>query len=444
MASILNEDVYEGEAGGHEAYGGYADEGIEQVPHFEEEQKQGKIPVFGIVAGVVIVAIFGGAGAVSYRAIFGESANEPPPVISAGVEPLKVRPENDETQTDVEDPLVLRTGDDDSVENTRIVSRVEDLAALPQTGAGEAAKIEDRVPQGNDAVTPLEPRVVRPAPISPDGGVDGPRRVRTLTVRPDGTIEAPPEPQTTTQSAPAAQVGTPLAAAPAATPIEGNAASAPGTPAAGATAPAPSGSPSTIPLPPPRPGIAVSPLSSVPQTGATATAQTNATGAPGNAPLEVRRVAVERITADGSAPAPTGPVNLVPQTPAATAQSPAQNQQQTAAVAPAPVATQTPAPVSTGTTAAAAPPSAVPQGGFVVQLASRRTEEQALATFSDFQSRFGGQLGSYQPLIQRADLGDRGIFYRVQVGPMAEREAANQLCSDLKSAGLPDCFVQRN
>ena len=439
MASALNEDVYAHGAQRQGAYhdyarNDYAPEGLEQVPHFEQEEKRGGIPVFGIVAGVVIVAIFGGAGAVSYRAIFGETASGPPPVISAGGEPVKVRPENDQAQSDVEDPLVLRGADGDSVENTRIVSRVESLAALPQPNSGETAKIEDRVPQGGDAVTPLEPRVVRPAPIAPDSGVDGPRRVRTLTVRPDGTIEAPPapEPQVAAQASAAGTLGAADANA-------GNPGSAPLPGTGGAPSAAQTAAPSTIPLPPPRPGIAVSPVSSAPQPGATATARASN---PADAPLEVRRVAVERFRTDDNTAAPQGgPVNLVPQTPAGTA--PPVSRQQAAATAPAPVTTQSVASARTAAVAAVQP-AAAPQGGYVVQLASRRTQEQALATFSDFQSRFTGQLGNRQPLIQRADLGTRGIFFRVQVGPMAERGEADRLCSDLKSAGLPDCFVQRN
>jgi len=51
-------------------------------------------------------------------------------------------------------------------------------------------------------------------------------------------------------------------------------------------------------------------------------------------------------------------------------------------------------------------------------------------------------LGDVQPVIQKADLGDRGTYYRVRLGPY-QQQAAARLCSNLKSAG-GDCFVRRN
>ena len=42
--------------------------------------------------------------------------------------------------------------------------------------------------------------------------------------------------------------------------------------------------------------------------------------------------------------------------------------------------------------------------------------------------------------IQRADLGARGVFYRVQVGPFASARDAGQFCAQLKARGM-DCFL---
>ena len=46
-------------------------------------------------------------------------------------------------------------------------------------------------------------------------------------------------------------------------------------------------------------------------------------------------------------------------------------------------------------------------------------------------------------VFRRADLGDKGIFYRALVGPFATAEQANTFCSNLKAAG-GNCFTQRN
>lgn len=108
-------------------------------------------------------------------------------------------------------------------------------------------------------------------------------------------------------------------------------------------------------------------------------------------------------------------------------------------VVPQPAATQ---PV-TSPPAATQPitPASVPAGDFVVQLASLRSEDEARATFGRLQNRFGSILSGFGPNIQRADLGDRGIYHRVRVGPM-DRAAADSLCQRYQSAG-GDCFVQR-
>jgi len=109
---------------------------------------------------------------------------------------------------------------------------------------------------------------------------------------------------------------------------------------------------------------------------------------------------------------------------------------------------------------AAAPPAAAPQvrtavtskapsaaaaagGGSYVQVTSRRTEGEAQAEFRALQGRFPDQLNGREPIIRRADLGEKGTFFRAYVGPFASPEEAAQLCSGLKAAG-GNCIVQRN
>jgi hypothetical protein len=42
--------------------------------------------------------------------------------------------------------------------------------------------------------------------------------------------------------------------------------------------------------------------------------------------------------------------------------------------------------------------------------------------------------------IQRADLGAKGVFYRLRVGTFPDRDAAKEFCADVKAAGK-DCMV---
>ena len=100
---------------------------------------------------------------------------------------------------------------------------------------------------------------------------------------------------------------------------------------------------------------------------------------------------------------------------------------------PEPVVTQ---PVPTATTL-----SSATDGTHVVQVGAFRSNEEALGKFSSMQSKYGSIIGAKQPDVQRADLGDRGIYYRLRVGPFSNRTDAISFCDQLKSAGQ-DCLVK--
>jgi nitrate reductase NapE component len=92
-------------------------------------------------------------------------------------------------------------------------------------------------------------------------------------------------------------------------------------------------------------------------------------------------------------------------------------------------------------TAAVAP--SVSGGGYAVQVTSERSESNAQAALQALQAKYPNQLSGRQPIIRRADLGSKGTYYRVLVGPFASAEEAAGLCSRLKAAG-GNCIVQRN
>ena len=97
----------------------------------------------------------------------------------------------------------------------------------------------------------------------------------------------------------------------------------------------------------------------------------------------------------------------------------------------------------TQTAPAAAPSGAASSGGYLVQVSSQRNEADAQASFRALQGKFPAVLGSHEPVIKRADLGDKGIYYRAMVGPFGTSEEASQFCGSLKTAG-GQCVVQRN
>src|SRR5690606_19368163 len=94
-----------------------------------------------------------------------------------------------------------------------------------------------------------------------------------------------------------------------------------------------------------------------------------------------------------------------------------------------------PAPAAT---TAAAPASG---GAYVVQLMALREEAGAKNAWAALQKKHPSILGGQALDIERADLGDKGIFYRVRAAGYATKAAAQSACTSLKSAGQ-DCIVK--
>jgi hypothetical protein len=88
-------------------------------------------------------------------------------------------------------------------------------------------------------------------------------------------------------------------------------------------------------------------------------------------------------------------------------------------------------------------PAASAAGQYAVQISSQRSEAEAQAAFHALQGKYPAQLGNRQPIIRRADLGSKGVYYRALVGPFADGSDAVALCQSLKSAG-GSCLIQKN
>ncbi len=116
----------------------------------------------------------------------------------------------------------------------------------------------------------------------------------------------------------------------------------------------------------------------------------------------------------------------------------------------APAAESPPAPSEVETAAeptvepaAASPEPEQPQKmtGWSVQLASASTEEAAWSTWKKMQSRYK-VLASQTPVVVRADLGSKGVFYRVRLVGFDSQNDAGSTCSKLKSKGVK-CFISK-
>lgn len=83
--------------------------------------------------------------------------------------------------------------------------------------------------------------------------------------------------------------------------------------------------------------------------------------------------------------------------------------------------------------------------GYVVVLASvpasSNSRLDALKKFADMQQTYGSVLMNKTPDVREANLGDRGTYHRLLVGPPSSRSQASQLCTQLKASGYKDCWV---
>jgi len=96
--------------------------------------------------------------------------------------------------------------------------------------------------------------------------------------------------------------------------------------------------------------------------------------------------------------------------------------------------------ISSGSTSVATTGS-----GFVAVLASvprsSSSRMDALKRFADMQQKYAGVLSGKTPDVAEANLGAKGSYHRLVVGPPGSREEANSVCSQLKSQGYNDCWV---
>jgi len=176
---------------------------------------------------------------------------------------------------------------------------------------------------------------------------------------------------------------------------------------------------------------------------------------PNSEPRKVRTLAVKGDQTDSTAPQVAAPAAKPPAAPKAVAPAPTRNPPTSAnasanqplSLAPQDGAPEPPAPIQSQRMASTNPTQIVPSsgasGGYLVQVSSQRSESDAQASYRALQGKFPAVLGSRSPVIKRADLGEKGIYYRAMVGPFGSPEEASQFCGNLKSAG-GQCVVQRN
>jgi hypothetical protein len=142
-------------------------------------------------------------------------------------------------------------------------------------------------------------------------------------------------------------------------------------------------------------------------------------------------LATESIAQIAEQPAPQPSAPIVQSQPVVESAGEPVLQQQAALPAPAPVA--------------AAPAAQRPQAklsGFIIQLASHKTEADAQADYNRLLLQHGAVLGNLKYEIEQTKLNTGATFYQLHLGSFPSRQAARDMCTSLLATGERDCLVK--
>jgi hypothetical protein len=346
---------------------------------------------FIFVAAIFGLAVLGTAGAFAYRTMFGgPMLPSLPPIIRAESGPNKIVPSGTTSQ-----------------------GGISRQAEANSAGSGERLVSREEQPVDVPAPVSSRPRAVSTVPIFPDPAPP-----------PGGSAVFPPSPAPLMQPAPGARAESP----PVTSALPANAPSA-NTATASAAMPAwPTPPATTAAVPAPKKIRTVSIRADQPSSAEAAANPPPTQAAP-------MRSGIQQQGAKPAAGNETnGPLSIAP--PSSDTASASVAGPRTAVAHPVPLNK----PVA-NETASAAPVAS--SGGYAVQLSSQGSEAEAQSSFRALQVKYPNLLGGREPIVRRADLGEKGIYYRAMVGPFASREQATDLCSNLKAAG-GSCIVQKN
>jgi hypothetical protein len=281
-------------------------------------------------------------------------------------------------------------------------------------GTSAAPSAEQLVSTDETATTPVTRDVTNVAAVEEDteGGLAN-RKVRTVTVRPDGTIVSGDDAVAGAEELPVERPNVPEMPTSDTTNLLGDTTAVAMTdPTADNTALSATPEPLTTSIEPSAAPVetAEAAIAAIPNAGGTP---------PTPIPFPVRSETVTAFVDDAPA---------APTTELTGAQTP--NGQIDLLGSPIEVAT--------AETPAAAPVSSSDAAAYV-QLSSSPTEAEANSSVRALNNRFGSLFGGSKLVIQPADLGQKGTWYRVKL-PVSSLASAQSVCSDIKANG-GDCIV---
>ncbi len=164
------------------------------------------------------------------------------------------------------------------------------------------------------------------------------------------------------------------------------------------------------------------------------------------APLEV---AMEAVAEETPEPPPPGelavaelkaPAEAVGARATETAPEP---MKQEAAAPEAPKAAPSPEPEQTTSAAQQSAALSVNNGSFLVQIGATKNEATANGEIARLAKKHPDILAGLSGVVIRVDLGAKGVWYRMRVGPFVSRGQADGVCGQLKAVDV-GCFVVTN
>ena len=438
--------------------------GLGPGPAEFEEQPRSRKGLMAVAAVLALVVLGGGVAVVLGLMGDGNTQTGEPVIVRADRTPVKEMPAGasadtaDGTGQAVFDRVAGRPAKTeeklvDSSETPKEVARI----ILPDSQSGETVPVVGiEGLSGSGSEDKIEARIsddTTPPVSVPKYDPIGPKKVRTVIVRPDGTIVSSPAPSNENENLP--QSGS----EPSPSPSRATASDAVGEGAAGGTSrPRPSAVRTVSVTPEPAASGAPSrPLGQIGEPASSAGAPARVTVVPTRpvtlpgddnarsatvAPATQSQSQILGLSAGAAIPKPRPDRGsaLAPRRIAAQPAAPVTSQRNSAENPGGPTNLLAAAPPASQPAAAALPPRSSAGGQYVVQVSSQRSQEAAQATYRTLQRQYPSVLGPYSADIQRAQVQDRGVFYRVRVGPFAARSEAVDLCNQLKASG-GSCFV---
>lgn len=106
-------------------------------------------------------------------------------------------------------------------------------------------------------------------------------------------------------------------------------------------------------------------------------------------------------------------------------------------------ATPAPKPIETRPIETSPVTSSTTDSNYVIQLASLRSRSAAEDTWNDIQKSHSGVLpaGSYMDIV-RAEVANKGTFYRLRLAGLADKATADRICNRLKTRNQ-SCFTTK-